>query len=309
MLMNKLVIIYAIVCTIVLGLFLLRSGSTSESPMASVSPASNPSKLPQRVQGVKLNKIYAFAGEQVPTQNNFDVRERLDRELMVNSYWHSSTALNIKKSFRYFPVIEPLLREYNIPDDLKYLAVAESNLSHATSPAGAKGLWQFMPVMANYYELEVNKEIDERFHTEKLTRAACQYLLQLKERFGSWTLAAAAYNMGETRLAKDLGLQGSSSYYDLNLNEETSRYIFRILAIKDIMTNPEQFGFYLAEEDGYKPLDQYREVIVTKTIENLGDFASKNGTTYRMLKVYNPWLLSHKLTVRKGKEYTIRIPK
>lgn len=309
MFMNRLVIIYAIVCTLVLGLFLLRSGSTPEPPMASVSPASNPSKLPQRVQGVKLNKIYTFAGEPVPIQNNFDVRERLDRELMVNSYWHSSTALNIKKSFRYFPVIEPLLREYNIPDDLKYLAVAESNLSHATSPAGAKGLWQFMPVMANYYELEVNKEVDERFHTEKLTRAACQYLLQLKERFGSWTLAAAAYNMGETRLAKDLGLQGSSNYYDLNLNEETSRYIFRILAIKDIMTNPEQFGFYLAKEEGYKPLNQYREVIITKTIDNLGDFASENGTTYRMLKVYNPWLLSHKLTVRKGKEYTIRIPK
>lgn len=305
--MNKLVLIYAIICTAALGLFLLRSnGDPEPAAMPNTPPMSN--QLPQKVEGIKMGKSYSFAGEYVPVNKNFDVRERLERELLVNSYWHSSTALNIKKTFRYFPVIEPILKEFGIPDDFKYLAVAESNLSHATSPAGAKGLWQFMPLMAEHYNLEVNAEVDERFHTEKITKAACQYLSHLKERFGTWTLAAAAYNMGETRLAKDLEQQGAETYYDLNLNEETSRYVFRILAIKEILSDPEQFGFYLSKKDGYPPLNSYREVSITKNIPNLGEFAQEQGTTYRMLKVYNPWLISHKLTVRSGKAYTIRIP-
>jgi len=308
--MNRLLIVYAVVASAMLGLLFLRSNTESKDPASTqIPPPVDDRNLPQIVKGVDLDKSYDFAGEELPIQENFDVRERLDRELMVNSYWHSSTSLNIKKAYRYFPVIEPILKKHGIPDDFKYLAVAESNLSHATSPAGAKGLWQFMPTMANYYDLEVNREVDERFHAEKITDAACKYIQHLKDRFGSWTLAAAAYNMGETRMARDLEQQRADSYFDLNLNEETSRYVFRIIAIKEILQDPKRFGFYFDKSDGYQPLDDYKTITVTESISNLGDFAEENGTSYRLLKVYNPWLLSHTLTISSGNSYEIRVPK
>lgn len=263
--------------------------------------------IPQIVKGPDLDKTFTFAGEVIPT-DNFDVKERLDRELTVNTYWHSSTMLNLKKAYRYFPVLERILAENDLPDDLKYIAVAESNLSNVVSPAGARGLWQFMKSAGQQYGLEINSEVDERYHVEKATEAACKYFKYLKNRFGSWSLVAAAYNMGPSRTASFLKKQHAKSYYDLNLNEETSRYFFRLIAIKEIMTHPEEFGFYLNDNDKYPPLDEYEIIEVNGAVESLGAFAEKYQTSYRMLKVYNPWLIDTDLTNRYRKTYEIRIP-
>ena len=257
---------------------------------------------------VEADGDYWFANERIPVEN-FDVRERLERELVVNTYYHSSTILNLKNASRYFPVIEPILKENGIPDDFKYLAVAESNLRNATSPAGAKGFWQFMRGTAGDYGLEVNSEVDERYHLEKATRAACEYLKKYRERFGSWVAAAAAYNMGASGLSGDMDEQRFENYFDLNLSEETNRYVFRIVAIKEVMQHPEHFGFDLSEEERYEPLDDYAVVTVDTGIPNLGDFAKKYGVSYRLLKVYNPWLTSSKLTNREAKTYEIKVPK
>lgn len=263
--------------------------------------------LPQIIKSVDLNKSFNFAGEKVPL-DNFDVRERLDRELTVNSYWHSSTMLNLKSTYKYFPIIEPILEEHGVPDDFKYLAIAESNLRNATSPAGAKGIWQFLNSIGQHYGLEINSEVDERYHIEKATAAACEYIKDHYRQFDSWTLTAAAYNMGGPKLKRELATQRADSYYDLNLNIETDRYVFRIVAIKEVMQNPRNFGFYLDEEDAYPPLTDYDIIEVNSSIENLGDFAAEHGTTYRILKVYNPWLISSRLTNRARKTYQIKVP-
>ncbi len=264
--------------------------------------------LPQIIKAPNLNKSFSFANEAVP-MDNFDVRERLDFELLKNSYYHSSTIVAIKRAKRYFPIIEKILAENGVPDDFKYLAIAESNLSNAISPAGAKGVWQFMPKTAQAYGLFVSKEIDERYHLEKSTRAACKYLKEYKERFGTWTKAAAAYNMGGTRLSRDIRSQKANSYYDLNLNSETSRYVFRIIAIKEIVSNPSAFGFQIEEHEKYPPMDDYINIVVDNTVESWADFAQKNGVSYRMLKVWNPWLINTKLTNNSRKEFLIKIPK
>ena len=265
-------------------------------------------QLPQVVKSIALDKEFSFAGEIVPT-DNFDVRERLDRELLRDAYWHSSTVLSIKRAKRFFPVIEKILAKEGIPDDMKYLAVAESSLSNAVSPAGAKGVWQFMGPTGREYGLKVNKEVDERYHLEKATHAACKYLKSLKQKFGNWTMAAAAYNMGGNSLSKESKVQRADNYYDLNLNQETARYIFRILAIKEIMNQPEAFGFYIEDEDKYPALDKFDQIEVSGAVENWGDFAKKYGTTYRMLKVYNPWLVSSSLTNKAKEKYIIKLPK
>ena len=240
--------------------------------------------------------------------DNFDVRERLDRELLVNTYLHATTLLHIKNTYKYFPLIEKILSTNGLPDDFKYLAVAESSLRNAVSPAGARGIWQFMKNTGEYYGLEINEEVDERYHIEKATEAACKYLSDYKKQFGNWTLAAAAYNMGGPRLKKEMQLQRANNYYDLNLNDETSRYVFRVVAIKEVLQNPDAFGFYLEPNEGYPPLSNYKTVEVKEAIENLGDFALQHGTTYRMLKVYNPWLISSKLSNKTRKTYEIKIP-
>ncbi len=264
--------------------------------------------LPQIIKAVDLsNRSFSFAGEALPMES-FDVRERLDRELMRNSYWHSNTILNVKKAGRYFPIIEAILAENNIPDDFKYLAVAESDLSNAVSPAGAKGFWQFMKGTAGDYKLQVNSEVDERYHLEKATRAACKFLQKQYDRFGSWALVAAAYNMGAYRLDKEMKQQRAKNYFELNLNQETSRYLFRIVAIKEILSNPRDFGFYVDDTDTYKAIPDFKTVDVSGPVANWGDFAVKHGTNYRMLKVYNPWLISSSLTNKSGKKYQIRIP-
>ncbi|MEL7220241.1 MAG: lytic transglycosylase domain-containing protein [Bacteroidota bacterium] len=267
---------------------------------------SNTDNIPQIVKGMDLERSFSFCEERVPT-DNFDVRERLDRELTVNTYWHSSTILSIKAKMRYFPTMDRILEEEGVPTDLKYVAVAESALRHVTSPAGAKGFWQFMRGTAQEYGLEVNDEVDERYHLEKSTRAAAKYLKSLHNRFGSWANAAAAYNMGGGNMNKRLREQEAENYFELNLNEETSRYYFRLVAIKYIMENPRAYGFYLDEKDYYPPLDNFKELSVNEAISSWGAFAKENGTTYRMLKVYNPWLVSNKLTNRNKKTYTIRL--
>jgi membrane-bound lytic murein transglycosylase D len=261
----------------------------------------------QLIKPVAIGDTFDFAGERLPMKN-FDVRERLDRELLVNTYWHSSTLLSLKKQSKYFAIIEPILSRYGIPDDFKYLSVAESNLSNANSPAGAKGFWQLMTPTAKAYGLDISLGIDERFNLEKATEAACQYLIHYKEKFGSWTMAAAAYNLGATKMTSEIRNQKTNNYYEMNLNEETSRYIFRLVAIKEILTNPEKFGFYLTSEDIYPPLEPYHIDTVQNSIPSLADYAKSKGITYRMLKVYNPWLLDSRLDNPSGKTYLIKLP-
>ena len=286
--------------------FVLFSSYTGEDASLPVN-TERTNQLPQIIRPVDLNKAFNFAGEPLPMEN-FDVRERLDRELIVNSYRHSSTILNMKKASRYFPVIEPILAKNGIPDDFKYLAVAESDLRNATSPAGAKGFWQFMRGTAKDYGLQVANEIDERYHLEKATEAACKHLRKLHNMFGSWSLAAAAYNVGQSKLRSELEKQRGNTLYDLNLNQETSRYLFRVVALKEIISNPHNFGFDISDAL-YPPLDNYAVVEVNTSIPSWGDFARNYGTTYRMLKIYNPWLTTGSLQNKSGRVYWVKIPK
>lgn len=302
--------LYAFAFIAIIGFFLFSSytGEHTAGKLMTNSTTESTGKLPQVVESIPLDKPFSFAGEAVP-MDNFDIKERLDLELLRNAYWHSNTILSIKRTARFFPTIERILAEKGIPDDFKYLAVAESNLSNAVSPAGAKGVWQFMKGTGKEYGLEVSSEVDERYHLEKATYAACKYLKSLKKKFGSWTMAAAAYNVGGNRLNKESQLQRSESYYDLNLNQETARYVFRILAIKEILSDHKEYGFMIEESEKYPPLDNYDQIEVDGSIENWGDFAKKYGVSYRMLKVYNPWLVSASLTNKAKKKYIIHLPK
>ncbi|MFK7982824.1 MAG: lytic transglycosylase domain-containing protein [Saprospiraceae bacterium] len=297
---------YSIAVAAFLTFALFASYTDSDEPPLEFANFSDTHKLPQIIKPVNLNKAFDFAGEAVPMEN-FDAKERLDRELTENSYRHGKNMLNLKKANRYFPMIEKILAENGVPDDFKYVAVAESDLSNAVSPAGARGFWQFMRPTARDYGMEVTATVDERYHIEMSTRAACKHILKLKKIMGNWTLAAAAYNVGQNRLKREMTAQRSNNFYDLNLNHETSRYLFRILAFKAIMKNPQDFGFDLGTE-GYQPLDNFAVVEVNTTIPNLGDFAQKYGTSYRMLKLYNPWLISTSLSNKSGKQYFIKIP-
>lgn len=247
-----------------------------------------------------------FAGEKAPLQIS-DVRERLDRELLINANLHSSTTLIIKRANRAFPIIEPILQKYNIPDDFKYLAVIESALTNAVSSAGARGVWQFMPETAKGIGMEVNDVVDERYHLEKSTEAACKYLLTAKEKFGSWTLAAASYNGGMNGINRKIDEQKVTNYYDLALTDETSRYVFRILALKEIMKSPEKYGFNLFPSDLYESIPS-KKIEVDSTIIDLADFAKTQGINYKILKIHNPWLRDRKLINPTKKKYEIEIP-
>lgn len=310
--MNKGLTIFNLALSSLLLIFLFSSYLSGGEEKASDTPKFEEAEvhygLPQNVRSVQLHKDFSFAGEPVPV-DNFDIRERLEREVLVNSYWHSSTALNMKMANRFFEVIEPILAEEGVPDDFKYLAVAESNLRNVTSPAGAKGIWQFLAATGRAYGLEINNEVEERYHLEKSTRAAARYIKDYYEELGSWTLAAAAYNMGGPRLKRELDNQRADSYYDLNLFEETNRYVFRIIAFKEIMENPTKYGFYIREDEKYPPLTDVEYIQVDEPIPNLGDFAREHGISYRMLKVYNPWLITNSLRNVAGKNYQIAIPK
>ncbi len=307
--MQKAVQTYSLVLASFLTVIFFASYYSETQPEQQKTAINAASKnLPQIIRPVNLDRPFDFAGEPLP-MGNFDVRERLDRELLINTYLHATTLLHIKNTYKYFPVIEKILAANNMPDDFKYLAVAESSLRNAVSSAGAKGIWQFVQNTGEYYGLEINDEVDERYHIEKATEAACKYLKDYQKQFGNWTLSAAAYNMGGPRLKREMETQRANNYYDLNLNDETSRYVFRLVAIKEILKNPDAFGFYLNDEDGYPPMSDYKIAEVNGPIASLGDFAMEHGTTYRMLKVYNPWLISSRLTNRAHKTYQIKIPK
>tara|TARA_B100000900_G_scaffold211656_2_gene179422 strand:- start:1608 stop:2528 length:921 start_codon:yes stop_codon:yes gene_type:complete len=247
-----------------------------------------------------------FSGEKIPKNSN-DIWERFDKELLKNTYWQSNTLLYIKRSNKYFPIIEPILKKNNIPDDFKYLAVIESGLENVTSPSGAKGFWQFLKSTAKEYNLEVNYAIDERYNLEKSTQAACDYLNVAYEKFNSWTLAAAAYNMGMNGLQTALKNQKVKNYYDLHLNSETSRYIFRILAVKEILRNPKKYGFIIRKQDLYFE-EKYNIFEIDSTISNLYEFCDNYSINYQQLKKYNPWLLTSKLPDESRKKYFLKIP-
>ncbi|MEG8947562.1 lytic transglycosylase domain-containing protein [Rosettibacter firmus] len=248
-----------------------------------------------------------FCGEKVPL-NDLDVKERIERELFVNAYWHSSTILAMKRANRWFPVIEPILKKYGIPDDFKYLAVIESNLSNVVSNAGATGFWQLMEASAKKYGLEVTKEIDERYNIEKSTEAACKYLREVYSKYKSWTLAAASYNYGMNGIDLQINRQKTKNYYNLFLNTETYRFVARIIAMKEIMRNPEKYGYYLKKEDLYQPIET-EKIIVKSSINNLANFAEKHGINYKVLKLLNPWLRDNYLPNKSNKIYLIKIPK
>src|SRR5690606_37276957 len=276
------------------------------SAAAAASASARPTDWEYRWLPPKLPEEIDFAGEKTPL-DRWEVRERLDRELLVNSYLHGSTLYVLKLANRIFPVREERLKANGIPEDFKYLCVAESALQNLRSPAGALGYWQFLNTTGKEYGLEISTQVDERYHLEKATDAACRYLKSAYNRFGSWTAAAASYNCGLGGYSRFSSHQGSRDYYDLLLPEETNRYIFRILALKYILENPQRSGFITTEEDVYQPIPT-RKVEVTSSIESLVDFARSQGTTYKILKTLNPWLRAHSLTVRPGHSYTILIP-
>jgi membrane-bound lytic murein transglycosylase D len=249
----------------------------------------------------------SFAGEKVPLEQG-DVVERLERELYVNAYWESNLILLFKRSKKYLPEIERLLQEQGVPDDFKYLAIAESGLLNASSAAGAKGYWQILEETGKEYGLEITESVDERYHLEQSTLAAAAYLKKAHQKFGDWTAVAASYNMGQSGFSKRQEEQFQRNYYDLYLNEETSRYLFRILAFKLLFENPSAFGYHLQEKDYYS-LPEFREIEVSTDLPDLAKWAKDQGSSYKHLKRYNPWLRARELEVKKGKGYIIRLPK
>lgn len=251
-------------------------------------------------------KSFDFCGEKVPL-HLVDVQERLDRELVINRNLHASTELIIKRANRMFPVMEPILKKYGVPDDFKYLAVIESKLENAVSPAGARGVWQFMPATAKEYGMEVNDFVDERYHLEKATEAACKYLLDAKKKFGSWTMAAASYNGGMAGMTRQMDRQKGTDYYDLLFAEETSRYVFRILAMKEIMQNPVKYGYDIPQNELYQPITT-KKVEINTAVENLAEWSINQGINYKILKIHNPWLRDISLKNTSGKMYQIEIP-
>jgi len=258
------------------------------------------------VYALALPDTMEFAGEAVPLDNP-DIRERMDRELLVNTYWQSNGLLVFKRANKYFPVIEPLLEKYGLPDDFKYLAVAESALQNNRSPAGAAGFWHFLKGTGREYGLEINEYVDERYNLEMATKVAAEYLKRSEKRFGSWTMAAAAYNAGNAGMNKQIKRQGESDYYDLLLNEETGRYIFRILAFKEILSNPKKYGFNFREKDLYTHVPTYT-VKVDTAVTDFAQFAKQFGINYKILKLHNPWLRDTYLKNASRKEYFIEIP-
>lgn len=258
------------------------------------------------VYALQIPNNLNFAGEDVPLKDP-DIYERMDRELLVNTYWQSNGLLMFKRAKKYFPIIEPILKKHSIPDDFKYLAVIESGLTNAVSLAGAKGVWQIMPATAREKGLEVNDNIDERYNLEKSTEVACEYFLKSKELLGSWTLAAAAYNAGDTGISRYLEEQDVTSYYDLLLGEETGRYVFRIIALKEILTHPDTYGFNFREKDLYSNIPTFK-VEVDTAVSDFTKFAKDFGINYKILKLHNPWLRDRYLVNKSGKEYLIDIP-
>ena len=259
------------------------------------------------VYALTLPKQLKFADETVPMQLP-DIKERIDREFLVNTYWQSNGFLMFKRANKYFPIIEKILAEENVPDDFKYLAVIESGLTNAVSPAGAKGFWQIMKTTGREYGLEINTNVDERYHLEKSTRVACKYLKDAKDKLGSWTLAAAAYNGGMSGMSRRLKKQQVLKYYDLLLGSETSRYVPRIVAMKYILMQPHNFGFNFKPSDLYTKIPTHTIKIDTAII-NIAQFSKDLGVNYKIMKIHNPWLREGHLNNKTRRTYEIQIPK
>jgi hypothetical protein len=258
------------------------------------------------IKSFKLPDEVTFSGEKIPL-DNFDTRESLEREILTSAYRHSSTILIIKRAKRYLPLIEKILKKNNIPDDFKYLAAAESEYSNMVSPAGATGFWQIMSETGKEEGLEINAVVDERYDVEKSTQFACDYFIKSYEKFGNWTLAAASYDGGRAAIDEQIEIQHQHNYYDLLLSDETARYIFRAVAYKLIISDPENYGFKISKKDLYPELKFY-ELKVDSTVNDFSAFAEKIGTNYKMLKFLNPWLRKPYLTPKSNKEYLIKIP-
>ncbi len=292
---------------IIVGVFFINADKFTDNENLNIGtdPTKGTSDTYQ-IKALKIPKDLNFAGEKVPTKKT-DIKERIDRELLVNTYWQSNGLLFLKRSNKYFPIIEPILKEYNIPDDFKYLALIESGLQNVTSPAGAKGFWQLMPETAKEYGLEVNKNVDERYNIEKSTVAACKYLLEAKAIFGNWTLSAAAYNAGKNGIAKKIAAQKVDDYYDLLLNDETARYLPRIVAVKEILIHPNRYGFVFDKDDLYNDI-KTRTIKVDTAITDLALFAKYQNINYKILKIHNPWLRENKLNNKSRKLYEIKLP-
>ncbi|MFO7446350.1 MAG: lytic transglycosylase domain-containing protein [Ignavibacteriaceae bacterium] len=271
------------------------------------SPA--PDDFPQgyKIVSPKMPENLEFAGEKIPV-GNFEVYERMEREFLANTYWHSATLLALKRANRWFPVIEPILKKNNIPDDFKYLSVAESNLDNVVSPVGASGFWQFMEETGKRYGLEINSQVDERYNLEKATEAACKYLRNSYNMFGSWTAVAASYNMGYDGVKKQMDRQKAKNYFNLSLNSETYRFVGRIVSLKYIMSSPAEYGYDLSEDDLYQPLE-YDEITLNTSVQHFADYAADFGINYATLKLYNPWLRENKLDNKTGRTYAVKIPK
>jgi membrane-bound lytic murein transglycosylase D len=291
------------ILVVIAGVFLLNFSETDQGGNANYQKhiVNN-----YKIYSLHVPEVLEVFGETVPLHIQ-EVKERYDRELLVNAYWQSQTMLFIKRSNKWFPLIEKILKDNNIPDDFKYLALIESGFLNASSSAGAKGFWQFMESSGKEYGLEINTFIDERNHIEKATLAACKYLKGAYAKLGSWTLAAASYNMGVGGINNQMQKQKVDNYYDLYLNTETSRYVFRILAIKEILCTPENFGFHIRDQDKYLP-ENFQEIQVDSSIPDLIVFAHQNNVLYKDIKRLNPWILSDQLPNKSKKTYTIKLP-
>jgi membrane-bound lytic murein transglycosylase D len=292
-----------LITTIIL-IFLVAQGFDGSDEITEANPEINDTRYFN--PSYKLPDTLTFAGETVP-MDNFDTRESLDREILTSAYRHSSTILIIKRANRYFPVIEKILKQYDIPDDFKYLVAAESEFHNAISPVGATGFWQIMPNTGREEGMEINSIVDERYHIEKSTEFACRYFLKSFQNFGNWTLVAASYNGGRAGISNQIKIQNQNNYYDLLLTEETARYIFRVIAYKLVISDPARYGFKIDKEDLYPELKFY-EVKVDTSIADISEFALKFGTNYKMIKFLNPWLRKPYLTPKPKKTYMIKIP-
>lgn len=290
---------------ILLGIIFSSNVNNDEPSIKDDIKLSN-SAVSQKVLAIHLPNKMDLAGEPVPL-DLYDVKERMDREMLVNTYWHSNSLQLFKLAARSFPIIEPILKEQGVPDDFKYLALAESGLRDVVSPANAAGVWQFLKHTGREYGLQIDNEVDERYHLEKATVAACKYLKSAKEDLGSWTMAAASYNSGVPRVKNLMETQMVTSYYNLYLSEETSRYVFRIIAMKELFKDPERYGFYLDSTDLYMPLT-YKTVTVDSSITDLPLWAIQQGTNYKTMKLMNSWLREPYLTNKSGKTYEIKVP-
>ena len=262
--------------------------------------------LPQIVTPPRIAEGIAFAGTPLPL-DRVGVRERMEKELLIGTFRHSSSLLTLKRSGRWFPLIEPILVDSGVPVDFKYLSVIESGLANAVSPSDARGFWQFMEPAAKEFGLRVDRDVDERYHVEKATRAACAYLKTAYRRYGDWILAAASYNMGMSGLSRRLDEQQGGSYWDLMLNAETARYIYRLYATKQVMEAPEAHGFMLTAEDWYAPLEG-RDTVLVDSVDDLAEFAQGAGVSYNALKTLNPWLRSGRLPIPEDRYYVVRLP-